>query len=411
MPASLTELLNRFDESRMESWTEEDWEGFTLQALWRVCCDGVRGLPPYTAPPAMPVRHRDLLWDTAGADADAPVHDLLIRFCAAFLDQGVAAWQLPERGKGFYQSFCALYGEPNGPPDRWMRGLSAEIARLEAEKIGPLASISESLAILGVPEAEWEAYLSATFLALRGWGGMVRQIEVRGDRVVHPAPAGSLVEFLAIRLMLDRHALAFTVRETIGYTGPLSELRDVLRLRLQVSWPPSDEQRAFAVFQLAQVLGASPDVLYRLSRDAWSTLMREIELFTGVERRRVFHLAYERRFYAQTLDAVSLHALAPLREPARPRFQAVFCIDEREESIRRHLEEVAPDASTFATAGFYSVAMYFRGAADAHFVPLCPPVVVPQHWVAETVCESHAGAFERRAPGAVRLGIALASGP
>ena len=30
---------------RCENWSDEDWEGFTLQALWRVCCDGVRDLP------------------------------------------------------------------------------------------------------------------------------------------------------------------------------------------------------------------------------------------------------------------------------------------------------------------------------------------------------------------------------
>ncbi len=405
VPASLTELLGRFGESMMESWSDADWEGFTLQALWRVCCDGVRGLPPYTTPPTPPVRHRDLLLEATGADADTPVHDLLTRFCAAFLDQGVAAWQLPNRGEGFYRSFCALYGAPGRPPDRWMRALSKEIARLETEKIGPLASIHESLTILGVAESEWESYLSATLLALRGWGGMVRQIEVRGDRVVHPAPAGSLVEFLAVRLLLDRCALADEAREAFSYNGALSELRAELRPRIEIPWPPSDEQRAFSVFQLAQVLGASPDVLHRLPRAGWATLDQEIESFTGIERRLVFHLAYERRFYAQTLDAVALHSLEPSTEPPVPRFQAVFCIDEREESIRRHIEEVAPDAATMSTAGFYSVAMYFRGAGDAHFVPLCPPVVVPQHWVTETVVASHEGAHQRRVRARRALGL------
>ena len=76
---------------------------------------------------------------------------------------------------------------------------------------------------------EWESFISATLLALRGWGGMVRQIEVRGDRVVHPVPRGSLVEFLAVRLLLDRLALAHTAREALGYDGPLAGLRDAIR--------------------------------------------------------------------------------------------------------------------------------------------------------------------------------------
>jgi hypothetical protein len=33
---SLSELLGRFGESGMENWSDENWERFTLQALWRV---------------------------------------------------------------------------------------------------------------------------------------------------------------------------------------------------------------------------------------------------------------------------------------------------------------------------------------------------------------------------------------
>ncbi len=48
-----------------------------------------------------------------------------------------------------------------------------------------------------------------------------------------------------------------------------------------------------------------------------------------------------------------------------------------------------------AWPGFYSVAMYYRGAADAHFTPLCPVVIRPQHWVAEEV-ETELGEAHRR---------------
>lgn len=235
---------------------------------------------------------------------------------------------------------------------------------------------------------------------------MLRQIEVRGDRVVQPVPQGSLVEFLAIRLVLDRLALAYTAGEALGFTGPLSELRDVCRRRIETPWPPTVEQRAFLVFQLAQITGLSPDVLYRLSKPEWRTILEEIESFTGFERRRVFHLAYERRFYTQTADAVALHVRRPAPSPAPPRFQAIFCIDEREESIRRHLEELAPDAATYGTAGFFSVAIYYRGVADAHFIPLCPAVMQPQHWVAEQVIESDEGRNRLRARTRRALGMA-----
>ena len=287
-----------------------------------------------------------------------------------------------------------------------MRGLAAEVGRLQDQEIGPLDSALESLEILGVAAQEWERYISATLLALRGWAGMVRQIEARGDRVVHPVPEGSLVEFLAIRLLLDRFAVAYAARSYLGIKTPVREFWRLARGWIDPHWPPSVEQRAFPVFQLAQIAGLSPDVLYRLSKQEWKTILQEIDSFGGLERRRVFHLAYERRFYTQTADAVALHAAHPAPTPARPRFQAIFCIDEREESIRRHVEELAPDSVTYGTAGFFSVAMYYRGVADAHFVPLCPGVIRPGHWVAERVIDTHEQAHQLRQRTRRALGMA-----
>jgi uncharacterized protein YbcC (UPF0753/DUF2309 family) len=397
LPADLKGLFERSNESAVENWGDEEWESFTLRALWRVCRDGVRDVPAFSPPPPMPLRHRDLLLEATGADTDPLVNEVLIRLCAAFLDQGFAHWQLPQRQRGLYRAFCTMYRQPGGPPDLWLRGLAREAARLEDGQIGALASAHESLTLLGVATHEWEDYLSATLLALRGWGGMVHQVELRGDRVAHPVPAGSLVDLLAVRLLLERFALAHVAREALRYQGPLNGLRHEARKHMAEHRPPSIEQRAFLLFQLAQILGLSPDLLYRLSKLEWMTLIEEIEVFSGVERRRLFHLAYERRFYTRALDAIALHAPRTRTPPGRPRFQAVFCLDEREESFRRHLEEIAPDAETLAAAGFYNVPMYYRGAADAHFVPLCPVVIRPQHWVTEQVVEELEPTHRRRA--------------
>jgi uncharacterized protein YbcC (UPF0753/DUF2309 family) len=403
----LAELFERFGESRIEEWGEDVWEEFTLQALWRVCCDGVAGVPELTAPPSAPVRHRDLLLQATGVDADLLVHDVLIRFCGAFLDQGLANWHLPRRREGFYRAFCKLYRQPAGPPDRWLRGLARELGRLEDDCVSPLESIHESLEILGVAEEEWDAYLSATLLALRGWAGIIHFLEDRSDRVVQPVPEGSLVEFLAVRLVLDRLALAHTARDALAFSGPLASLRDKPHQHIGPARPQSVEQRAFLVFQLAQVFGWTPQELRRLAAEDWSRLVEEIESFPSVERRRIFHLAYESHFCTQALDAITLHACRPSEEPHAPRFQAIFCIDEREESIRRHLEELAPDAVTFGIAGFYFIDMYYRGAADAHFVPLCPAVMRPGHWVVETVAEAaDSSATQRRAWTRHALGVA-----
>jgi uncharacterized protein YbcC (UPF0753/DUF2309 family) len=394
-PPWLPELFARFGESGIESWGEATWEAFTLEVLWRVCREGVRDVPP-APPPARPHRrHRDLLLQVTGVDTDSWVHGLLTRFSAAYLDQGLSHWPLPGRETGFFAAFCSLYRRAGGPPDRWLGGLSAELARLQDSGAGPPESARESLAALGVEEAEWEAYLSATLLALRGWGGMIREVQARGDRVALPIQPESLIGFVAVRLLLERFALAYAARTHLGFTGPLAQLRNELLGRVAPAAPPEVEERTFAAFQLAQVLGGTPDQLARLAPADWSTVVREIEAFGESERRRVFHRAYERRFRDQVYDALSLHARqAPARDGA-PRFQIVTCLDDREESFRRHLEEVAPDCETFGAAGFFAVAMYYKGAGDAHFTPLCPIAVAPKHWVEERA-EGERGATLRR---------------
>ena len=77
---------------------------------------------------------------------------------------------------------------------------------------------------------------------------------------------------------------------------------------------------------------------------SWKTLRvlwRECVACSDLDRRRVFHNAYERTYRRTILDAVAHRRLLGIAAPSqRPRAQFVFCIDEREESIRRALDTV-----------------------------------------------------------------------
>lgn len=402
------DLMEKFGEPSIEHWSEQKWESFSLQALWRICHDGVRGIEPSSPWEAVrpAIRHRDLLRQAGGDDIDALVHDVLIRFCAPFVDQGFASWTLPRREAGFFQSFCELYSQPGGPPQQWMRGLPQELTRVVESQQGALESLRESLEVLGVSESEWEDFIPATLVALRGWAGLIWQLDVRGDRVALPAPTGSLVEFLAVRLILERVALAFVARQSLDYDGPLAGLRAAARARIVERDGISVDQRAFLVFQIAQVLGWSPPALNRLSKADWSTLVSEIEAFDNLERRRLFHQAFERRYRMQALDALAVHTNRETSRVASPRFQVITCIDTREGGFRRHLEEVAPEVETFGTAGFHCVPIYYRGAGEAHFSTLCPIVVRPKHWVVEDVVYTLDEQSRSRAKARRRLGTA-----
>lgn len=90
----------------------------------------------------------------------------------------------------------------------------------------------------------------------------------------------------------------------------------------------------------------------------------------------------------------------------RPIFQIVTCIDDREESFRRHLEEVQPKCETFGAAGFFAVPIYYRGVSDGFYKPLCPGVMTPEHYVQEDVGYTFEGEHRDRAKLRRRLGLA-----
>lgn len=402
----LGDVLKHYGEESIEQWTPKIWEEVSLKALWLVCQENVKSLELPSHPHSYVIRHRDLMLEVTGHDSDALVNEVLIRFCAAFSDQGFADWQLPNREAGFFQAFCSLFKQTLGPPDRWMQRLPREIDRIEQSQLSPLETIAESLKLLGVAEEDWDDYVAASILALKGWGGILRQMEVRGDRVALPVPEGTLVEFLAVRLILVRLALEYLAQETLDYRGPLSNLRDVLLDKLGDETNTSVEQRALLVFQIAQILSWSPQALFQLTVDEWGQLVHEIECFSGLQRRRILHWAFERQYRNHVLDAITLRMERPPRNVERPRFQAAFCIDAREESFRRHLEEIAPDVETFALAGFFCIPIYYRGIGDAHYAALCPIVVRPQHWLIEEPIDSMAQAHQRRARTRRALGTA-----
>ncbi|MBI1311443.1 DUF2309 family protein [bacterium] len=426
----------------MPNWDETRWESALLLSLWRICRSGVQSVP--VSAPELPggshaSRPRDILLRATGDDPDRYVHEFLIRFCGAFLDQGYADWNLPDRDHGLFRAFVSVYRQSRGPVDRWLRNLSAELKALWQSTATPEQSILSSLELLGISAEQRDEFIEQTLLALGGWAGMMWQMESAADWTVRPAPKGSLLEFLAVRLILDHQAILYFGEEYLGCNSSAHEVLDRARQRVSPHEATSVDRRAFLVFQLAQIMGWHPQQLLLLSNKEWASLVRNIEEFTTVERRRVFHEAFERQYREQALSAFAVHSgrrREQVRQSAsesstsknsrdsepsdhgkptdqeqtassaksRPAWQIVCCIDDREESFRRHLEEIDPSVETFGAAGFFAVVMYYRGAADAYFKPLCPGIVTPEHYVTEDVGYTFEGVNRQRASSRKRIG-------
>lgn len=351
--------------------------------LWRACeARVVRGPRPRWPDERRFQRHRDVFVALDHEDLDVAVNAELIRLGSGFLDHGHALIPLPGRQRGFLRAVSSLYAE-GGPAPRACPGVEADMREVASQNAEPMSIIGRVVRSLGVPDAETEAFVFATALALPGWAGMFSRVERHPDEHVG-GPPPTLAEFIAVRLLLEARAVQ----------------RLCERHRLPVAWsqlratvPPPPERPAILdaalLWWIARSAAMTPAAIATLTDEDLIRLWNECLAFPPVMRRQVFHEAYERTYRRWILDAMAARRALPSDPDAgRPRAQFVFCIDEREESIRRAVEEQHPQYVTFGTAGFFGVAMDYRGLYDHEAAAHCPVVVTPAHEIHERPVEA-----------------------
>ncbi|MBK9165909.1 MAG: DUF2309 domain-containing protein [Bryobacterales bacterium] len=306
----------------------------------------------------------------------APVVDsLMIRLCSAYLDQGVSHWPMGDREAGFLTAVRQLLAASPVEP---LTGIRKEFGEQLERRESAEETILRLLALRQVGPDEEEAFLQDELMALPGWAGLIHRLECEPDLVPHERVPCSLIDYLAVRLSLRRYA---------PEESPV-----------QSSGENSVPEHAAILYAAVESLSPALPPIESLGRPNLDRFREEVFAFDSIERRRVWHLAYERRHEKLVLGPlVTWFGSGNRAAPAgRPAAQVITCIDEREESFRRHLEETRPEIETFGAAGFFGVAMDYAGIDDAHGVALCPVVAKPRHAVREVPVPGDAGVSGRR---------------
>lgn len=317
---------------------------------------------------------------------DEIIHPWLIRLCSVFLDQGMAYWPMPNRERGFYKSVRTLLSQPFGVFPKYLIGLDEEFRRQEFLNFSAAEAVLDYLRAQCYPEADWESVLQSELLALAGWAGLIRRLEEDPGLAPHEPIPCSLMEFLAVRLTMARVASRMGAAETTPQESPLKS-EEKRRL-----------SRAARIYDAARVLSLSADELDRRSELEWAAFVREVKACNGLERRRILHLAYEHWHEREILRGLASNrtyrGLSDVE--GRPAAQVFFCLDEREESMRRALEEADPAVETFGSAGYFGVAIDYKGIDDPHGAAFCPVVIKPQHAIVEQSQAEDSALLEQR---------------
>lgn len=269
-----------------------------------------------------------LQWkEKLGFDIDARVHPLLFRLVNSFLDQGIAIWRFPNPELGFLPALRKL--EQEGTASIF-NSSSARACLLNAD-----FDLQDALEILVGDRAAFENYLFDQQFAHPGYSGMISQIAKRPQALVLER---SIIfkDFVLLECLLEIDALNH-------HHG---------------NWLPA-------------------------GKSGLSTYKFKPELLEATPTQRIKAIwqdAYEWTYYDQVLSKLQNESKQAAREI---KSVGIFCIDDRECSIRRHIEQLNPNFSSFGTPGHFNIETYFQPQDSQQRTKICPAPLQPSHLIVE----------------------------
>ncbi len=276
-------------------------------------------------------RLRELWKETYHFDLDNQVHPLLFRILGSYLDQGISSNHFPFVDEGLIASLRRLES------GSFASFFKTDRARKMLMDSG--TSITQLLELVVGKSEFFEEYLFDQQFSHHGWSGMIVTVEELPHTLLY-AKNITFRDLIILELLLEIDQLDF---------------------ELGSSWKPLME-------------GSTLDV---------TDLFRPIEANDLNEVLKLWQDAFEWSYYDQVLAGIQQNLATPQAAIKDKSFQAIFCIDERECSLRRHVEFVDPHAETLGSPGFFGVEFYFQPEGGKFYEKLCPAPVTPKYLIKE----------------------------
>lgn len=300
-----------------------------------------------------------------GCPIEHEVNTILFRLLGAYLDQGVTLWPLMENQSNFKQAVLYLLEKSAIPLASFVK---------QQEIINSLSQPSEQLIIsilsrLFKQSNLYKDYLQESLLDHPGWSGMINVLEKHPDSLAKPRYI-TVLDMLAVKLSL--------VWQFINHNNniylPISN-EDLLHENIENK------------IEDTNILSGC---LWMLSLPSNLVLKQPLQSHINtLLLQRIWQYALEQEYYHEIANKFYSHPIN-INNTIIKKFQAIFCIDDRECSFRRYLESESEELETFSYPGFFGIDCYFKPHKKDMLEKLCPAPVTPKHVVMEKVVDQEA---------------------
>ncbi len=263
-------------------------------------------------------------------DLDSMVHPILFRILCSYLDQGISIWDFPVKDLPFLDALRELERESFSSFFRTKR--ARQLLLTSPCHIRDLLQM-----LVGKDENLYEHYLFDQQFAHQGWSGMVSVVEDYPMTLLD-ARKISTHDLIVFELLLEIDALDYQLGE---------------------GWKPLNE-----------MMSEHPEELFS---DIQFTELHEVL--------SLWQLAFEWTYYDHVLKGIREQQTNGTSE--NKSFQAFFCIDDRECSLRRHIETSDPTCETLGTPGFFGMEFFYQPQGGKFYTKVCPAPVTPKHLIKE----------------------------
>jgi uncharacterized protein YbcC (UPF0753/DUF2309 family) len=375
--------------------------------------------------------------------------DQLVKWIGMFIDEGQAAYEMPDRGQGLYAAWKTLAAR------EWTTaGIADARHKIAALPDDPGDALLEHLEALGVSPEGRRDYFALQMGPLQGWAAFLKWRSSSPTYAWQRANPVDLVQYLAIRLWYERELVRAACRRELGIAGRLDAadafMRDRtheygLRRRRVAGRLPGDVCRAVdrlavgggdrwgelaasyerkvlprelaaarrgaarRLVALAEAVGIDGGQLADSRPEELARVHGWIEEFPESEHGPIwleaFEAGYQEPLLASLRSRVRQGTDTP---PQRPDSQSVYCIDVRSEPFRRNLEALG-NHETFGFAGFFACFISYRAWGRHYDTEQYPVIVAAKNRVCEVprIPSSPALAANRRGAALLHAGHEL----